>query len=334
VIAAIGPLWTWHEVWLLASGGVLFAAFPRFLASACAAYYLAIFLVLWSLILRGVALEVGGHIGDPLWQTLWDVVFALANILLAVVLGAALGNVIRGAPLDATGNFHMAFFTDFGVRGDVGLLDWYTVSLGVFALVTLSAHGATYLALKTEGAVHDRSAALMRWLWPVVFALLALITVETWYVRPDLQGSMLGRPNAWLAILAVVAGAAAIIRNLKPGPAMNEAARMADEKGAPPASSFILHPSSLPLWGFIGSCVLIAGLLLGAAAVLFPMMLYSTLDPEHSLTAYNSSSSPASLAAALIWWPIALVLTFAYAWFVSRFYRGKVKTATDAHAPY
>src|SRR5215831_11609385 len=66
VIAAIGPLWSWHEVWLLAAGGVAFAAFPRFLAAACAAYYLALFLVLWSLILRGIALEVGGHIDDPL----------------------------------------------------------------------------------------------------------------------------------------------------------------------------------------------------------------------------------------------------------------------------
>src|SRR5262245_59236863 len=59
LIAAIGPLWSWHEVWLIAAGGVVFAAFPRFLAAACAAYYLALFLVLWSLILRGVALEVG-----------------------------------------------------------------------------------------------------------------------------------------------------------------------------------------------------------------------------------------------------------------------------------
>src|SRR5207245_1390890 len=67
VVAAIGPLWTWHEVWLVASGGVLFVAFPRFLASASSAYYLALFLVLWSLIVRGVSLEVGGHIHDPLW---------------------------------------------------------------------------------------------------------------------------------------------------------------------------------------------------------------------------------------------------------------------------
>src|SRR5262249_32921572 len=237
------------------------------LASASSAYYLALFLVLWSLILRGVALEVGGHIADPLWQTFWDVVFSLANILLAVVLGAALGNVIRGAPLDATGNFPMAFFTDFGVRGDVGLLDWYTVSLGVFALVTLSAHGATYLALKTEGPVHDRSAALMRWLWPVVFALLAVITVETWFVRPELLGSLWQRPYGWPAIVAVVASAAAIFRTLIRGPGKDEGGRMKDENGGHPRSSFIPHPSSLLLWGFTGSCVFIAGLLLGAAAV-------------------------------------------------------------------
>src|SRR6516225_1885909 len=98
VVAAIGPLWSWHEVWLIAAGGVLLTAFPRFLATAFAAYYLALFLVLWSLILRGVALEVGGHIDDRLWQTFWDFVFALSNILLAVLFGVALGNVVRGVP--------------------------------------------------------------------------------------------------------------------------------------------------------------------------------------------------------------------------------------------
>jgi cytochrome d ubiquinol oxidase subunit II len=307
VVAAIGPLWTWHEVWLLAAGGVLFAAFPRFLASASAAYYLALFLVLWSLILRGVALEVGGHIDDPLWQSFWDVVFALSNILLAVVFGAALGNVVRGVPLDASGKFHMALFTDFGVRGDVGLLDWYTVSLGVFALVTLSAHGATYLTLRTEGPVHEQSQALARRLWPIVFALLVVVTVETWYMRPELLGSMWHRPFGWLAVVIVVVGGAAVLSGLR-----SRTSRRA----------------------FVGSCLLIAGLLAGAAAVLFPVMLYSTLAPEHSLTAYNSSASADSLAVALIWWPIAFVLALTYAGFVFWHYRGKVKPSHDMHGPY
>src|SRR5439155_639288 len=121
VIAAIGPLWTWHEVWLLGFGGTLIAIFPRLMASSFAGYYLALFLILWCLILRGVSLEVGGHINDRLWQAFWDFIFVCSNFLLAILFGAAAGNVARGVPLNADGNFSMAFFTDFNVRGHVGL---------------------------------------------------------------------------------------------------------------------------------------------------------------------------------------------------------------------
>src|SRR5215468_6759017 len=169
VVAAIGPFWSWHEVWLVGFGGALVAVFPRLMASAFAGYYLALFLILLGLILRGISLEVGGHINDRQWQGFWDFVFVSANFLLAILFGAAAGNLARGVPLDAAGNFSMAFFTDFGVRGNVGLLDWYTVSVAVFAVVILAAHGATYLTLKTEGPVHDRSAMWARRLWAAVF---------------------------------------------------------------------------------------------------------------------------------------------------------------------
>ncbi len=191
LIAAIGPLWTWHEVWLVGFGGTLLAVFPKLLASAFAGYYLALFLILWALILRGVSIEVGGHINDQLWQGFWDFVFVVANFLLAILFGAAAGNLARGVPLDTQGNFSMAFFTDFRTRGYVGLLDWYTVSIAIFAMVILAAHGATYLTLKTEGAVHYRSSTLAKYLWMAVVPLFLLISIETFLVRPDLPGRAL-----------------------------------------------------------------------------------------------------------------------------------------------
>src|SRR6202008_4021991 len=127
-------------------------------------YYLALFLILWCLILRGISLEVGGHINDRLWQSFWDFIFVCSNFLLAVLFGAAAGNVARGVPLDAEGNFSMAFFTDFNIYGYVGLLDWYTGSVGIFAVLVLAAHGATYLTFKTDGPVHDRSEKLAKYL--------------------------------------------------------------------------------------------------------------------------------------------------------------------------
>src|SRR5262249_10661406 len=171
VIAAIGPLWSWHEVWLVGFGGTLVAVFPRLMASSFAGYYLALMLILWGLILRGVSIEVGGHINDRLWQRFWDFVFVVSNFILSILFGAAAGHLGRGVPLDDKGDFSMAFFTNFDIRGYVGLLDWYTVSVAIFATAILAAHGATYLTLKTEGEVHDRSARLTKFLWVLVVPL-------------------------------------------------------------------------------------------------------------------------------------------------------------------
>ena len=131
VLAAIGPFWDGNEVWLLAAGGVLFVAFPPVLASGLSGFYFAIFLVLWSVILRGISIEFRSHVEHALWRTAWDACFWMASTLLPVLFGAALGNLIRGLPIDADGWFSLALFTDFTRRSPVGILDWYTVSAGV-----------------------------------------------------------------------------------------------------------------------------------------------------------------------------------------------------------
>src|ERR1700693_1775788 len=112
VVAAIGPLWSWHEVWVISFGGTLFVAFPRLYAASFSGYYLALFLILWCYVLRGMSLEVGGHINDRMWQSFWDVVFAFSNVLLCILFGVALGDLARGVPIDPNGDFSMAFFTD------------------------------------------------------------------------------------------------------------------------------------------------------------------------------------------------------------------------------
>jgi len=302
VIEAVRPLLSWDEVWLISFGGTLFAVFPNVLASSFSGYYLALFLILWCLVLRGMAIEVGGHINDRLWQGFWDFVFVVSSFLLAVLFGAAGGNVARGVPIDPQGNFTMAFFTNFGVRGKVGLLDWYTVSVAVAAVVTLAAHGATYLTLKTEGPVHDRSAAYASKLWLALCPLGVILSIETWYVRPGLPAQAMQNPFSWLGIVVIVVSAITLISGLQ---------------------------KKLEYRAFMGSSFLIAGVLGTGGSALFPVMLYSTLDPANSLTAYTSASSPDSLVVALIWWPIAFVLTVGYFIFVSRRYAGKVSVAPE-----
>jgi cytochrome d ubiquinol oxidase subunit II len=307
VVAAIGPLWSWHEVWLVGFGGTLVAVFPRLMASAFAGYYLALFLILWSLILRGISLEVGGHINDRLWQEFWDFVFVFSSFLLAILFGAAAGNLARGVPLDAQGNFSMAFFTDFRVRGYVGLLDWYTVSIAIFAAAILAAHGATYLTLKTEGPVHDRSATWAKYLWAAVVPLFFTISVESWAVRPDLPGRAIYNPFCWLGLLVAIVSTITLISGLATRREMR---------------------------AFVGSNFLLVGLLASGSAAIFPVMLHSTLAPENSLTAYAVASSPRALLLASIWWPVGFALAVVYFVFISRRYAGKVSVKRDTQGFY
>jgi cytochrome bd ubiquinol oxidase subunit II len=297
VVAALGPLWSWHEVWLIAAGGVFLLAFPRVMATSFAGFYLALWLVLWAFILRGMALELGGHLVDPLWRSAWHVVFAGASLLLAVLFGVALGNVLRGVPIGDTGRFSMALFTTFDVRGDVGILDWYTLSVGVFATGLLAAHGAVYLQLRTSGALHRRAAAAARALWIAVGLLFPVVTLQTRIVRPELFSAIAARPVAWLAVAIGLVGAFALWSGLRRGA---EARAMT------------------------GSTAIIVGLLAGAAAGVFPDMLHSTLGPEYSLTAFNGATTREGLAVALVWWPVAAVLACTYAVLVARRYRGRV----------
>ena len=307
VIAAIGPLWTWHEVWLVGFGGTLVAIFPRLMASAFAGYYLALFLILWCLILRGISIEVGGHINDRLWQGYWDFNFVLSSFLLAILFGAAAGNVARGVPLNAAGDFSMAFFTDFNVRGHVGLLDWYTVSIAILAAVVLAAHGATYLTLKTEGPVHDRSEKYAKYLWIAVVPLGLIILIESRFVRPDLPGRAWSNPFWWLGLIVTLGSISALISSL--------AGRR--ERRA-----------------FLASNFLIVGLLATGATAIFPVMLHSTLAPKNSLTAYAVAVSPGTLRLASFWWPIGFALAVFYFIFISRRYAGKVSLQRDIQGFY
>jgi cytochrome d ubiquinol oxidase subunit II len=307
VIAAIGPLWSWHEVWLVGFGGTLVAVFPKLLAAAFSGYYLALFLILWCLLLRGISLEVGGHINDRLWQTFWDNLFALASLLLATLFGTAAGNLVRGVPLDSQGNFSMAFFSNFRPTGNVGLFDWYTVSVAVFSVIILCAHGASYLTLKTEGPVHDRAAEWAKRLWAAVAPAFVAISLESWVVRPDLPARAVSNPFCWLGLWVVAASTITLISGML---------------------------ARRELRAFLGSTFLMAGLLITGGACIYPIMLHSTIAPENSLTADSVVSSNNAIFLASTWWPLGFALAIVYFVFISRRYAGKVSVRRDNQGFY
>jgi len=302
VLAAIGPFWDGNEVWLLAAGGALFVGFPRVLSSGISGFYFAIFLVLWCLILRGISIEFRSHVRDGVWRVTWDFFFWFASALLPVFFGAALGNLLRGVPLDSQGWFELPLFTDFTAREPVGILDWYTVLVGVFAAAALYAHGGTYLSWRTDGAVRDRSRRAGRALYAAVAFLWPAVTVATSRVNGSFLPSLASRPAAWL--LAAV-GAAGLVTVFAGSARGNDRA------------------------AFLGSCAFLVGLSAATAACVFPTMLRATGDPALSLTAYNAVGDPAGLKTALGWFSVGLPLAVLYFVIVFRLYRGKAVAAAE-----
>ncbi|HEX7879554.1 MAG TPA: cytochrome d ubiquinol oxidase subunit II [Candidatus Eisenbacteria bacterium] len=301
VLAAIGPYWDANEVWLLATGGALFVGFPRVLASGLSGFYFAIFLVLWCLILRGISVEFRSHVSDRHWRAFWDVGFGIASILLAVFFGAALGNLIRGLPLNAEGWFGLTLFTDFTARPPVGILDWYTVSAGVFALLVLAWHGANWLSWKTDGAVHERAESFGTWLTRLVTLLWPLMTWATASVNADLFRNFPGRPIAWIGLILALFGMLLAWRRKPAG-------------GVGP---------------FLGSCAFITGLMVGTAACVWPVMLRAVPDAAASVTAHTGGNDAAGLSVAIRWWMLGFPIAIAYFVVLFRLHRGKARAAAD-----
>ena len=211
VLSAIGPLWDGNEVWLIATGGVLFFAFPLVYASSFSGLYLALFMVLWLLILRGISIELRHHVHSPLWTDFWDVVFSASSAVLALLFGVALGNVLRGMPLNSEGYFFLPLWTNLNPLSDeVGILDWYTIFTGLMAVVVLVMHGGHFLGFKTVGAIEERAMRISK----LLYWLAALMTLIAVIITPIVQPLVVQRywthpigfvlPVAAIASLVVV----------------------------------------------------------------------------------------------------------------------------------
>jgi cytochrome d ubiquinol oxidase subunit II len=300
VLAAIGPFWDGNEVWLLAGGGVLFLAFPKVLSSGLSGFYLAIMMVLWVLILRGISIEFRSHVEDDMWRAFWDTTFALASTLAPVLFGAALGNLIRGVPLRRDGWFTLSLFESFSPRGALGILDWYTMLAGLLALAALVHHGALFVAWKTDGTVRGRSLKAASLLFPTLVVLWVATAAATATLAPELLSALAARPIAWLATGLFLGGL---------------------------AGSFAARRAGRDLAAFVASGAFLFGVLGATAAAVYPTMIRSIDDPSLSLTAFNAAAGEATLAAGLLWWPAGFVLAIAYVVVVFYLHRGKAQAA-------
>src|SRR5215203_2995751 len=209
VLHSIGPVWDGNEVWIIAAGGTLFFSFPLLYASSFSGFYLPLIIVLWLLMIRGLSIELRGHIESPVWASFWDGMFFLGSSLLAVFYGVALGNVVRGVPIGEDGFFFQPLWTDFSpFSANPGILDWYTILTGLLALTTLVVHGANWVALKTEAELNARARRAARIGWVALVSLTGLTTVATFSLSPEMLSSFAERPWGVVFPALAVAGLA------------------------------------------------------------------------------------------------------------------------------
>lgn len=291
LIDTIGPVWNGNEVWLLAVGGSMFAAFPHVYAASFSGFYLALMLVLWLLLLRGLGIEFRHQIDNELWRHGWDVVFAAASSLLAFLLGVALANVLRGVPLDEKGEF----------RGTFALvLNPFSLLGGALSVAVLALHGTAWIAVKTTGDLQLRARRASQGLWWAAAALLAAMVAASFVVRPDFTRNFVAHP--WLMILPLVAVAA--------GAAVRVYRRRADDARA-----------------FISVATLIAATIGAVAAGLYPFLLPALEGSPHpGLDIYNAASPARSLTIALGVYLFGMTLVGIYLVNIYRIWRGKTGT--------
>jgi cytochrome d ubiquinol oxidase subunit II len=274
MINAMGPLWDGNQVWLLTAGGVTFAAFPGVYAVMFSSLYSALMLILFALIIRGVSFEFRKKIDSPGWRKLWDGCIFAGSFLPALLFGVAFANIFRGVPIDAEGIYRGTLFT---------LLNPYGLAGGVLFVLLFLVHGAVWLAVKSEGELHQRASTTAKLLWPALL-LAAVVFLAAGAVSTRLYDNYLAHPVLFVVILATVAALLGI-------------------------RIFLARRAYFKAW--FASALTIVGATFYGVIGLFPNMFPSSIDPAYSLTAFNASSSPLTLkimlTVALIFVPIVLV---------------------------
>ncbi len=271
IINTIGPVWDANEVWLLTAGGAMFAAFPNWYATLFSGFYLALFLMLAALIVRGVAFEFRSKDQHPRWRDLWDWAIAVGSFVPALLWGVAMSNIVRGVPIDAKMQYVGGFFN---------LLNPYALLGGVAGLGVFTLHGALFLALRTDGEVRRRAEALANRLWPIVLIVGAATVVASYFATDIFQ-----RLGVNPGISALGAGAAFLI------------------------GGWLIRQGRFG-WAFAMTALTIALTVVTTFRGLYPRVMVSSLNPDWSLTITNASSSPYTLQVmtivALIFVPIVL----------------------------
>jgi cytochrome bd ubiquinol oxidase subunit II len=288
-INATGPVWDGNEVWLVTGGGALFAAFPAVYATVFSGFYIAFMALLCALIFRAVAIEFRSKHPSRRWRAIWDAGFAGGSVVSTLLIGVAMGNIARGIPIDARGEFAGSF---------LGLLNPYALLMGATTATLFAMHGAMYLVLKTEG---DLQATVRRWVNPLIIAFTlcyVITTLATLLYVPHITEAFRKEPWFFAVAVAVVLAIANIPREVS-------------------------HRREF--FAFLSSCGAMAGLMAIFGIGMYPNLVFCNLEPAHSLTAVNAASSQKTLGVMLTIALLGVPAVLAYSASIYWIFRGKVR---------
>jgi cytochrome d ubiquinol oxidase subunit II len=330
ILNSVGPVWEGNQVWLVLGGGAVFAAWPPLYGVAFSGFYLAMLLLLAVLILRPVGFTFRSRIADPRWRNLWDSALFISGLAAALVFGVAFGNVLKGVPFRFDDTLRMTYTGDL-----LGLFNPFALLCGVISVVMLAMHGASYIAVKTDGVLRERA----RRVGAFAAVALAALFVGAGFWAAHLQGYAIAgvMPHAGPSnplLKAVVRTPGGLIRNYAAMPWML-AAPIVGVLGAVLTAALDGGRRPRPLLTFCASGMAISGIIATAGVSLFPFLLPSSLDPRSSLTVWDASSSEMTLTIMTVATAIFLPIVLAYTAWVYRVLRGPVTAETvsaDHHA--
>lgn len=295
MLNSIGPVWDGNEVWLVTCGGALFAAFPDVYATLASGFYLAVFLLLFSLIFRAVAIEFRSKEKMGWWRQTWDISFSVSSFMASFLFGVVIGNLVWGIPLDQHGEFAGTF---------LGLLNPYAILVGITTVALFMMHGSIYVVMKTEGAMHEK---VRGWINNcIIFFIICYVTMTmvTLVYIPGMAEKMRDHPIFFIVPVLNILAIANIPREIHRG---------------------------RDFYAFLSSCAAVFALIFLFGLGIFPNFVLSNPNPEFSLNIYNAASSQKTLGIMLIIALIGMPFVLAYTISIYWIFRGKVKITEGSY---
>ncbi|QRM90637.1 cytochrome d ubiquinol oxidase subunit II [Lacinutrix sp. WUR7] len=315
IAKSAGLFWDSNEVWLVAAGGMLFMAFPTFYASVFSGFYLPLIIVLWLIIFRAIGLEFRGQFKYQMWKDIWDKSFGVSSLLLALFFGIALGNIVRGVNLGGVKNgvsvyeghyfFLPLWDSSFSPLSDTpGIIDWFTLIIGLISVVTLAIHGANWVILKTNASINKKLKGVIFKL-NIALAVLTVFSLFVWQiVNPNSLDNFMRKPYLIVFPLIYFTGLIGL---------------------------FFIKKFKKESQGFVFSTLLILGGITSSLASLFPVILPSINSVNPHLTIYNTAAENYGLSVALNWAIIGFILLIVYFIVQKRLMGGKVDKMDYGH---